>query len=71
MLVPAAMEDLNEPHAALGQPPGQEAAASKGPRCVHVRTVQLEECLGSLEMSISSGTEVCMRKAISYWAIRV
>ena len=27
-------------------------------------------CLGSFEMSISSGTEVCIRKAISYWAIR-
>ena len=28
-------------------------------------------CLGSFEMSVSSGTEVCMRKAISYCAIRV
>ena len=25
MLVPAAMEELDEPHAALGQPPGQQA----------------------------------------------
>ena len=27
-------------------------------------------CLGSLEMSASSGTDVCIRNAISYWAIR-
>ena len=27
-------------------------------------------CCGSSEMSVSSGTEVCMRYAISYWAMR-
>ena len=43
MLVPAAMEDLHEAHAALGQPAGQQAAGREGAGLVHVRAVHVED----------------------------
>ena len=46
MLVPAAVEDLDEPDVALGQPAGQQAAAGEGARLVHVGPVQVEDVLG-------------------------
>ena len=46
--------------------------AAKVPGLRDVGAVQLERSMsGSLDRSVSSGTRVCMRKAISYWAIRV
>ena len=45
MLVPAAVEDLDEPHVALGQPAGQQAAAGERARRVHVGPVQVEDVL--------------------------
>ena len=71
MLVPAAVEDLHEPDVALDQTAGQQRdTARRSPACARrARTGRGCAC-GSLEMSASSGTEVCIRKAISYWAIR-
>ncbi len=70
-MVPVAVIELDEPHAALGQPPGQQAV--RGERAVApLRAVHLQHVLPARrEMSISSGTLVCMRKAISYWLMRV
>ena len=69
--VPVAMVELDEPHAALGQPPGQQAVGRE--RAVVARgAVQVEDAAWApWTRSISSGTLVCMRKAISYWAMRV
>ena len=61
VLVPAAVEDLDEPHVALGQPPGQQAVGGKRAGLARIRPVKLETLSGSPERSISSGTEVCIR----------
>ena len=71
MLVPAAVEELDEAHAALGQPAGEQAVGGEGAGLAGVGAVQLEDVAGSFERSVSSGTEVCMRNAISYCAMRV
>ena len=70
MLVPAAVEDLHEPDVALGQPAGQQAQRANVPGLCTSGPYMSRMCFGSFEMSVSSGTEVCIRKAISYWAIR-
>ena len=68
--VPVAVVELNEPHAALGQPAGQQAVV--GERAVGAgHAVHVEHVLRLVEMSTSSGTLVCMRNASSYWAMRV
>ena len=71
VVVPVAVVELDEPHAALGQPAGQQAVGREravGP----LGAVQVEHVLAARsQMSISSGTLVCMRNAISYWLIRV
>ena len=73
MLVPAAVDELDEAHAALGQAAGEQAVA--GEAAVdrrRRRAVQVERLLAARsERSVSSGTDVCMRNAISYWAMRV
>ena len=71
MLVPAAVEELDEPDAALGQPAGQQAVGGEAcPGLRDVGAVQLEDVLAARSTrSVSSGTTVCIRKAISYWAI--
>ena len=69
--VPIAVIEVNEPHAALGQPAGEQAVV--GERAVGAlarRTYRARAC-GSSAMSTSSGTLVCMRNASSYCAIRV
>ena len=43
VLVPAAMEELDEPHAALGQPAGQQAVGGEGPGLADVGAVQVED----------------------------
>ena len=46
--------------------------AAKVPGLRDVGAVQVEDVLAARsDRSVSSGTEVCMRKAISYWAMRV
>ena len=65
------MIELNEPHPALGQTPRQQAVRGVSARLSRIRAVQLEGRSGSFERSVSSGTEVCMRNAISYCAMRV
>ena len=71
VMVPVAVIKLDEAHAALGQPPGQQAVGGEGA----VGPLACRTCPAvspaSSEMSISSGTLLCMRKAISYWLIRV
>ena len=62
VLVPAHVEELDEAHAALGQPPGQQAVGGKRARLARrrgrtSRTRRPARC----ETSVSSGTEVCMR----------
>ena len=72
VVVPVAMEKLDEAHAALGQPPRQQAIRREGARLFRIRPVQLERRAPvSLERSVNSGTELCMRNAISYCAMRV
>ena len=44
--------------------------AANGAGLARVGSVQLEGGCGSLEISASSGTDVCIRNAISYWAMR-
>ena len=71
VVVPVAVVELNEAHAALGQPAGQQAVG--GERAVaRLGAVQIERRLAVRRVtSISSGTLACMRNAISYWAMRV
>ena len=72
VLVPAAMEELDEPHAALGQPARQQAVRGIRPGPSHVGAVHLQDrCVRLADRSVNSGTEVCMRNASSYWLIRV
>ena len=72
VLVPAAVEELDEPHAALDQPAGEQAVGGEGAGLAGVGAVQVERALGlASTRSVSSGTLVCIRKAISYCAMRV
>ena len=71
VVVPVAVVELDEAHAALGQPPGQQAVGRE--RAVAaLRAVQVEGLLSARSTGPSApGTLVCMRKAISYWLMRV
>ena len=71
VVVPVAVVELDEPHAALGQPAGQQAVRRE--RAVAaLGAVQVERLLAArFDRSISSGTLVCIRNAISYWLMRV
>ena len=72
VLVPAAMVKLDEAHVALEQAARQQAVRGIGAGLARVGAVQVENVLcGSFERSIRSGTEVCMRNAISYCEMRV
>ena len=46
MLVPAHVEELDEAHAALDQPAGQQAVAGVGARLANVGAVQIQNVLG-------------------------
>ena len=71
VVVPVAMVELNEPDAPLGQPSGQQAIAGKR-TVAWFATVELKHLAAFVRaMSTSSGTLTCMRKAISYCAMRV
>ena len=62
VLVPAAVEELDEAHAALGQPAGQQAVGGERARACRTRgRTGRRRARGSSERSVSSGTEVCMR----------
>ena len=66
------MEELDEAHAALGQAPRQNAVGGVAcPACATSGPYISNVDSGSFERSVSSGTEVCMRYAISYCAMRV
>jgi hypothetical protein len=52
--------ELDEAHAALDQPAGEEAVVGEG-GLAGFRAVEVERGLGSPERSISSGALVCMR----------
>ena len=71
VMIPVAVIKLDEPHAALGQPPRQQAVRRKRSvarlRAVHVEHSSAAPC----DMSTRSGTLVCIRNAISYCAMRV
>ena len=71
VMVPVLVIELDEPHAALGQPAGQQAV--RGERAVaRLAAVELERSSAARRwMSISSGTLACIWNAISYWAMRV
>ena len=70
-MVPVAVIELNEPHAALGQPAGQQAVGRERAVGAASRRTGRARAAARREMSISSGTLVCMRNASSYWAMRV
>jgi hypothetical protein len=70
MLVPAAVQDLHHAGAALDEP-APEALCVKLPARLTSGPYRSSVALLSLLRSVSSGTLVCMRKAISYWAMRV
>ena len=71
VMVPVLVIELDEPHAALGQPAGEQAV--RGERAVaRLAAVELETfCRLRRSRSISSGTLACIWNAISYWAMRV
>ena len=72
VLIPAAMEELDEADAALRQPARQQAVGRERAGLARISAVQLKRpCAGSLERSVRSGTDVCIRYAISYCAMRV
>ena len=72
MLVPPAMIDLHETDAALGQAPRQQTHSRRTCRACALPVRRDRALAWALsEMSVRSGTEVCIRKAISYWAMRV
>ena len=72
VLVPAAVEELDEAHAALGQPAGQQAVGRERAGLLRVRAVQLEDVLAapSRGRSVPAPRSAC-GKAISYCAMRV
>ena len=60
--------ELHEAHAALDQPAGQQAVVGEASRASRRRRRTARACSPApRQMSISSGTLVCMRNAISYW----
>ena len=66
VLVPAAVEELHEPHAALEQPPGRAGSWPRScPACGPPGRRSASVAAVSPLMSVSSGTDVCMRNAIS------
>ena len=71
MLIPPALIELNETHPALRQPPRQQAIRGVRAGLARIRPVHLKRARGSFERSINSGTDVCIRYAISYCAMRV
>ena len=57
MLVPAAVEDLHDAHAALDQPAGQQRAGRERAGLLHLRAVHAPSVsAGSFDRSVSSGT---------------
>ena len=68
--IPSPVEELNVAHPSLEQPAGQQAVIGErrrpglAPYSSRIRA-------GSWRMSITSGTAICIRKASSYWLIRV
>ena len=71
VMIPVFMVELDETHAALGQPAGEQAVG--GERAVAragSRRARASVRL-SPRTSISSGTLACIRNAISYWTTRV
>ena len=62
----AAVEDLDEAHAALDQPAGRQALLAEGPRVV-AGPGRRARCVASVSSakSTTSGTAVCIRKASS------
>ena len=70
-MVPVAVIELDEAHAALGQPAGQQAV--RGERAVAaLGAVQVETSLRLVATGPSApARSICMRKAISYWLMRV
>ena len=71
VLVPAAMEKLDEAHAAFRQAARHHAIGGKRARFARVGTVSSNTASGSFDRSVSSGTDDCMRNAISYCEMRV
>ena len=61
VLVPLADEDLGEADAALGKTPRQQAVGGEGAWLLTSGPYMSSVALLSPEMSVSSGTEVCMR----------
>ena len=71
-MVPVAMEELDEAHAALGQPARQQAVAANVPGLLRVGAVQLERAAPAPSKDPSApAPSVCIRNAISYCAMRV
>ena len=71
VMVPIAVIELDEAHAALGQPAREQAVVCKRPRLARIRPIRSKTLCGSFERSVSSGTDDCIRNAISYCAMRV
>ena len=71
VVVPVLVVELDEAHAALGQPAGEQAV--RGERSVaRLAAVEFaDRAAARSAMSISSGTLACILNAISYCAMRV
>ena len=70
VLVPAGVHQLHEPDAPFEQPPGDQAVVRERALASRLGAV-LSSSGRLLERSTRSGTLDCIRKAISYWAMRV
>ena len=71
VVVPVAVIELDEPHAAFGQAAGQQAVGGVRSRPTPCVPYISRMFFGSSERSINSGTLACIRNAISYCAMRV
>ena len=63
VLIPALMEELNETDSTLGQPSGQQPIGGEGAGLFGIVSMSLKVASLSPLKSMTSGTELCMRKA--------
>ena len=71
VMIPIVVIHLYEPHATFRQSPRHQRGVGKATWLFRVCDRTIEDVVGSLPISVSSGTLACIRKANSYCWIRV
>ena len=71
VLIPAPVKDLNDSNPSFNESTGEERRVGKGAGLLRVGPYISRVALLSPFKSVSSGTLLCIRNAISYWAILV